>query len=97
MATAALVSAHFGKPACEFFNADLVASFTAKKTAPAGIFDNRGATIPSNDPLNNIGKFCSVYGVFGICNRTVAVSRGYFTSVLTVETAVPDMNPDILS
>ena len=32
---------------------------------------------------------------FGICNRTVAVSKGYFTNVLTVETADPETNPDI--
>ena len=79
------------------FNAVLVASFTAKKTAPAGMFDSRGATIPSNDPLNSFGRFCSVNCVFGICNRTVAVSNGYLTSVFTVETAEPDMNPDMLS
>lgn len=90
-----LVDIHLGNPAS--LMEDLIASFTAKKMAPAGMLERSGPEIPSKLPSNNCGKFWSVYFVFGICNRTVAVSRGYLTTVLTAETAVPETKPEILS
>ena len=89
--------AHFGRFNPESFNKDFVASLTAKKTAPAGIFDTRGAVIPSKLPENSFCKFWIVYCVLGICSRTVAVSRGYFTRVLVVDTKDPETKPDMLS
>jgi len=53
--------------------------------------------MPSKLPANNAGRFSIVNSVLGICNRTVAVSKGYFTRVLTVDTADPETNPEMLS
>lgn len=63
--------------------------------APAGILEMSGAAIPSKLPVNKAGKFPIVNTVLGICNRTVAVSNGYLTRVLTVDTAVPETNPEM--
>ena len=45
---------------------DLTASFTAKKTAPAGILLKSGAVMPRYDPLNSSGRLVMEYFVFGI-------------------------------
>ena len=37
------------------------------------------------------------YFVFGICSRTEAESRGYFTTVFVTVSAPPEKNPDIVS
>jgi len=62
--TARDVSAHFGRP--NPLRDVFVASFTAKKIAPAGMFDKSGAVIPSKLPENNFGRLLIAYSVFGI-------------------------------
>ena len=71
----------------------LVASLTAKKTAPAGMLDNNGTETPRYESRNNRGRDKGSVSFF--CKRTVAVSRGNLMRVLETVKATPAIEPEI--
>mmetsp|Transcript_10709 Transcript_10709/g.16412 ORF Transcript_10709/g.16412 Transcript_10709/m.16412 type:complete len:124 (-) Transcript_10709:296-667(-) len=90
--TATQVAAHLGMPVA--LRKDLVPSFTAKNTAPPGIFQSKGFQMPAKALSNSSRGFRMEKLEFGICNRTEAVSKGYFTKVFRNTREAPAKEPD---